>query len=56
MATCFDQEMFGLATLLYVDVKTFGGNWCEMTSERQKWRQNRPTEVMQGRVVLQPLM
>ena len=29
MTTFFDQEKFGTAPLLYVDIKTFGGNWHE---------------------------
>ena len=48
--TFFDQEKFGMAPLLYVDVETFGGNWRENdvnTSKWcQKWRQKRHTDVM----------
>ena len=34
ITTFFDQEKFGTAPLLYVDVETFGGNW------HKKWRQD----------------
>ena len=44
IATFFDQEKFGTAPLLYVDVETFGGNWLEtdvktskMTSKSSYW-------------------
>ena len=29
ITTFFDKEKFGTASLLYFDVKMFGGNWCE---------------------------
>ena len=29
ITTCFDQEMFGSASLLYIEIETFGGNWRE---------------------------
>ena len=45
---CFDQEKFGTAPLLNVDVKIFGGNWREndvktskMTSNSSYWRHAR---------------
>ena len=40
---CFDQEKFGAAPLLNVDVKIFGGNYVKMTS---RCGQNRHTDVM----------
>ena len=41
ITTIFDQEKFGMAPLLYVDVEMFGGNQC----------QNRHTDVMhEGRL------
>ena len=36
ITTFFDQEKFGTTPLLHVDIETFGGNWLEMTSKRQK--------------------
>ena len=39
ITTFFDQEKFGTA-VLYVDVETFGGNWCEndvKTSKSSYW-------------------
>ena len=42
ITTFFDQEKFiSTAPLLYVDVETFGGNWCEndvKTSKSSYWR------------------
>ena len=46
ITTFFDQEKFGTAPLLYVDVETFGGNWREndvktsnvKTSKSSYWR------------------
>ena len=45
---CFDQEKFGTAPLLNVDVKVFGGNWREndvktskMMSKLSYWRHAR---------------
>ena len=45
---CFDQEKFGTAPLLNVDVKMFGGNWREydiktskMMSKSSYWRRAR---------------
>ena len=41
ITTFFDQENFGTAPLLYVDVEAFGGNWREndiKTSKSSYWR------------------
>ena len=49
ITTFFDQENFGTAPLLYVDVETFGGNWRENDVNMSKItsnRQNRHTDVM----------
>ena len=49
IATIFDQEKFGTAPLLYVDVEKFGGNWREndvKTSKMTSKCQNRRTDVM----------
>ena len=45
ITTFFDQEKFGMAPILYVDVETFGGNWRENDVKTSK-RQNRHTDVM----------
>ena len=49
ITTFFDQEVFGLAPLLYVDAERFGGNWDEnyvKTSKMTAKRQNRHNDVM----------
>ena len=41
ITTFFDQEKFGTAPLLFIDVETFGGNWREndiKTSKSSYWR------------------
>ena len=58
ITTFFDQEKFGTAPLLYVDVETFGGNRRKndaKTSEMTSQRQNRHADVMHGSR-LTPLM
>ena len=56
ITTFFDQEMFGTAPLLYVDVETFGGNWRENDVNTSKWRQNVKIVILTSctRVVLHP--
>ena len=53
ITTFFDQERFGTAALLYVDVETF---WRKKTSTCQKWRQNVKIVILTSckRVVLHP--
>ena len=46
-----DQEMFGSAPLLYVEVETFDGKLRENDAQDDKGRQNRHTDVMhEGRL------
>ena len=40
ITTFFNQEKFDMAPLLYIDVKTFGGNWRENGMKTSKWHQN----------------
>ena len=47
---CFDQEKFGTASLLNVDVKMFGGNWRENDVKTSKMM----SKVSCTRVVLHP--
>ena len=49
IATFFDQEKFGMAPLLYVDVEIFRENWRANdinTSKMTSKRQNRRTDIM----------
>ena len=56
ITTFFDQEKFGMAPLLYTDVETFGGNWCENNVKTSKRHQNVKIVVLTSctRVVLHP--
>ena len=46
ITTFFEQEKFGTALLLYVDVEMFGGNWRENDVKNDVKSQNRHTDVM----------
>ena len=49
ITTFVDQKKFGMAPLLYVDIKKFGGNWREnnvKTSKMTSKHQNRYTDVL----------
>ena len=56
ITTFFDQERFGMAPLLYVDVETFGETDMKITSRHQKWRQNVKIVILTSctRVVFHP--
>ena len=50
-----NHEMFGLAPLLYVGVKTFGGKWRQHDVKTSKWRENRhPAVVHESRLTTSP--